>query len=60
MKSTQRNLNAEKVSLISQRTTIETQIESIDDKILRYYENEDMIQANKEIEKQNNSSRKIR
>ena len=52
MKSTQRNLNAEKVSLISQRTTIETQIESIDDKILRYYENEDMIQANKEIEKQ--------
>jgi DNA repair exonuclease SbcCD ATPase subunit len=52
VKSQQRNLNSEKVSLMSQRTSLETQIEATDDKILRYYENEDMIQANKEIEKQ--------
>ena len=37
---------------MSQRTTIETQIESIDEKILRYYENEDAIEENKGIEKQ--------
>jgi len=52
VKSQQRHLNSEKVSLMSQRTSLETQIEATDDKILRYYENEDMIQANKEIEKQ--------
>ncbi len=52
LKETQRNLNNKKLSLISQRTTIETQIESIDEKILRYYENEDAIEENKGIEKQ--------
>ena len=52
LKETQRNLNNKKLSLISQRTTIETQIESIDEKILRYYENEDTIEENKGIEKQ--------
>ena len=52
VKQIQRNLNNKKLNLMSQRTTTETQIESIDDKILRYYENEDMIQANKDLEKQ--------
>ena len=52
LKNTQRNLNNEKVSLISQKSSIETQIQNIDEKIVRYYENEDSIEENKQIEKQ--------
>ena len=49
-KNKQHNYNLEKIGLVSQKSNLETQIETVDDKIVKYYENEETINSNKEIQ----------
>ena len=44
------NLNTEQIGLVSQKSNLETQIETVDDKIVKYYENEETIKDNKVLE----------
>ena len=50
LKNEQRNLNTEKVGLLSQKSNLETQIETVDEKVVKYYDNEETIKANEVIE----------
>ena len=43
-------LNTRKVALLAQRSNFQVQLESIEDKIIRYYDNEEIIKNNKDIE----------
>ncbi len=56
LKNNQQNLNKEKIAIVAQKSSLQTHLESIEDKIIRYYDNEEIIKVNKEIEDKINKS----
>ena len=49
LKNTKDNLGKEKLTLTANRSNYQTQLETIEDKIIQYYENEELIKKNNEI-----------
>ena len=50
VKHKQQTLNKDKIAFTAQKSSLQTQLESIEDKIIRYYENEEIIKENKELQ----------
>ena len=49
LKNTKDSLGKEKLTLTANRSNYQTQLETIEDKIIQYYENEELIKKNNEI-----------
>ena len=51
VKHKQQTLNKDKIAFTAQKSSLQTQLESIEEKIIRYYENEEIINENRGIQK---------